>query len=133
MIYNENITGNLNTAYTKKVAYDDYYNFNPILSTEVATNKLKIYTGKFEDEVNKKGLIVPNDCITLDIKDIVNKEWSLKYEDYVQQEEEVLNDGIEYKTLGEVCEFKFGTRITKSKDEVKKIQRNHTLYMVEVI
>jgi len=96
----------------KKVAFDDYYDFNHILPNKISTQKLNFYIGDFEDESNKKGLCVPDECMTLDMKDIVNKDWSLKYDDYIEKEEMSYN-GIQYKTLGQVCDMHVGNFKTK--------------------
>jgi restriction endonuclease S subunit len=71
-----------------------------------STNKIVFYNAKFEDEKNKKGIIVELDKqdIQLTLEQLVNKNWSLKYEDYVEKKEDKY-EGIEYKTLGEVCKF----------------------------
>jgi type I restriction enzyme M protein len=66
----------------KKIGLVDSYNgaYKP------STPKVKYYIGNFEDSKNKTGLKVDldNPDIELDIKDIVNKDWSLKYDDYVE-------------------------------------------------
>ena len=78
---------------------------------EVSTINLKVYIAEFEDSINKNGLVVHNEPTSiLDISEIIEREWSLKYDDYIQTEE-VSQEGIEYKTLGEVCEFKRGKNI----------------------
>jgi len=78
-----------------------------------AINNIKIYEGKFEDEKNRIGLLVDLEKtdLELNIKDIINKDWSLKYEDYIEKTEKLYN-GIEYKTLGDVCEFIKGKILT---------------------
>ena len=81
-----------------------------------STPKVKYCIGNFEDCKNKTGLKVDLDKpdIELEIKDIVNKDWSLKYDDYIEKKDEQYN-GILYKTLGEVCEFKRGKSLTIDK------------------
>ncbi|ULY68545.1 restriction endonuclease [Chlorella virus XW01] len=73
------------------------------------TKNVNIYYGKFEDEKNKKGIIIDlnKPDLTLSIKDIVNHNWSLNYDNYVEKTED-LHEGVQYKTLGEVCEFNIG-------------------------
>lgn len=110
-------TTNFDTAIicgVKKVPFIDYNN------NQLHTDKVNVFIGKFEDEKNKTGLIVKNkpDMVWKN-KDIINNDFSLKYDDYVEKENLSYN-GIMYKSLGEVCEFKFGTRITKSKDKGDK-------------
>ena len=89
----------------KKIGLIDSYNS----AYKPSTPKVKYYIGNFEDSKNKTGLKVDldNPDIELDIKDIVNKDWSLKYDDYVGKIDESYN-GIEYKSLGEVCEYNIG-------------------------
>jgi type I restriction-modification system DNA methylase subunit len=71
---------------------------------EPSTKSVKFYDGEFEDIKNKKGLIVKKLLKEVSIKDIIYKDWSLKYDDYVEKKE-ILQTGIEYKSFGEVCEF----------------------------
>ena len=110
----------------KKIGLIDSYNS----AYKPSTPKVKYYIGNFEDSKNKTGLKVDldNPDIELDIKDIVNKDWSLKYDDYVEKIDESYN-GIEYKSLGEVCEHDFGKRVTNSKDGIKS-DYNGTKYNV---
>lgn len=68
---------------------------------ESSTKSVKFYDGEFEDVKNKKGLKVKKLLKEISIKDIINKEWSLKYDDYVEKKE-LLHEGVEYKTLGEI-------------------------------
>lgn len=78
---------------------------------ESSTKSVKFYDGEFEDVKNKKGLKVKKLLKEISIKDIINKDWSLKYDDYVEKKE-LLHEGVEYKTLGEICEFIRGKALT---------------------
>ena len=100
----------------KKVSFIDMNS----KKNDISTKNVKLFIGDFVDPSNKKGLLVKDEPdLVISINDIIEKDWSLKYDDYVVQEE-VNYNGIEYKSLGEVCEFKYGTRITKSKNQVKE-------------
>lgn len=74
-----------------------------------STNVVKVYEAKFVDEKSKTGIKVDlaQPDLELTIKQIVNKDWSLKYDDYVERKEETYK-GIQYKTLGEVCKYNIG-------------------------
>jgi type I restriction-modification system DNA methylase subunit len=92
-----------------------------IMKKGTPTKEIRFHQGYFKDEdkgTSNKKMYIKEDILKITFKDIVNKDWSLKYDDYIEKEEMSYN-GIQYKALGEVCEFKFGNRITKSKDEVK--------------
>jgi type I restriction-modification system DNA methylase subunit len=82
---------------------------------EVSTINLKVYIAEFEDSINKNGLVVHDEPTSiLDISEIIEREWSLKYDDYIQTEE-VSQEGIEYKTLGEfILKDNGGEVISKS-------------------
>jgi type I restriction-modification system DNA methylase subunit len=74
------------------------------------TEKIVFNEGYFKDEEkgkSNKTMHVKENILTITLKDIVNKEWSLKYDDYKEKKEN-LHEGIEYKTLGEVCIMKCG-------------------------
>jgi len=79
------------------------------------TEKIIFNEGYFKDEEKGKGnktLFIKNNILTITLKDIINKDWSLKYDDYVEKKEN-LHKGVEYKTLGEVCNFIGGKTISK--------------------
>ena len=99
---------------TKKVSLENM--FNQVVLKPYTSN-IKVYEGEFVDKQNRHGLIVNKVFLDLTIKDIINKDWSLNFENYVDKQEDLYN-GIEYKTLGELCEPEYGTRITKTKDSV---------------
>lgn len=80
---------------------------------EPSTKSVKFYEGEFENVKNKQGLKVNKLLKEISIKDIINKDWSLKYDDFVEKKE-IKYNGIEYKTLGEVCEFIRGKALTIS-------------------
>jgi type I restriction-modification system DNA methylase subunit len=74
------------------------------------TEKIIFNEGYFKDEEkgkSNKTMYVKENILTITIKDIINKDWSLKYDDYVEKKEN-LQTGIEYKLLGEVCDFDIG-------------------------
>jgi type I restriction-modification system DNA methylase subunit/restriction endonuclease S subunit len=86
------------------------------------TEEIKFHQGYFDDKdkgnSNKK-MHVKENFLTISFEQIVNKNWSLKHEDYIEKIDNSI-DGIEYKKLGDVCEIEFGTRITQSKDGIKE-------------
>lgn len=93
----------------KKVSFIDMNS----KKNDISTKNVKLFIGDFVDPSNKKGLLVKDEPdLVISINDIIEKDWSLKYDDYVVQEE-VNYNGIEYKSLGEVCELKQGEFITK--------------------
>ena len=71
------------------------------------TQTISFIESKFENEKDKKGIIVPSDCLNITLEMIVNKNWSLKYDDYIEKVDTNIK-GIQYKPLGEVCEFDIG-------------------------
>ena len=71
------------------------------------TKEISFHQGYFKKEdkgKSNKKMYVKYDILKISFKDIVNKDWSLKYDDYVVKEDNSYS-GIEYKTLGEVCDF----------------------------
>jgi type I restriction enzyme M protein len=58
-----------------------------VKNNNTSTNKIKIFEGEFEDVKNKKGLKVVKLLKEITIKDIINNEWSLKYDDYIEKKE----------------------------------------------
>lgn len=84
----------------KKVSLEEMSSNYPIPSTQ----NVKVYEGEFKNEKDRKGLKVHKECpnVELSIEEIVEKDWSLKYDDYIVKED-ISEEGIEYKTLGEVC------------------------------
>ena len=95
------------------------------------TDKIVFSQGYFKDEDKGKGdkkMYIDENILTITFEDIVNKDWSLKYDDYIEKKDEQYN-GILYKTLGEVCEHEFGKRVTNTKDGVKS-DYNGTKYNV---
>ena len=86
-----------------------------------STSNIKIYEALFQDEKNKKGikLDLNKPTLELSIKDIVNKDWSLKYDDYIEKKDDSY-EGITYKNLGDVCEFIRGKILTSSDIEKNK-------------
>ena len=81
-----------------------------IMEKGTPTKKLTFHQGYFKDEDKGKGdkkMYVKENILTITLEDIINKNWSLKYDDYIEKKEDNY-EGIEYKTLGKVCEFKKG-------------------------
>tara|TARA_B110001469_G_scaffold26919_1_gene27657 strand:- start:1010 stop:3643 length:2634 start_codon:yes stop_codon:yes gene_type:complete len=96
----------------KKVSLEEMSANYPLPSTQ----NVKVYEGEFINKKDRKGLKVDkeNPNMELLIEVIVEKDWSLKYDDYTVKEN-ISEEGIEYKTLGEVCEFKRGKPLTIDK------------------
>ena len=91
------------------------------------TEKIIFSQGYFKDEDKGKGdkkMYIDENILTITLEDIINKDWSLKYDDYVEKIDESYN-GIEYKSLGEVCEFKRGKMITE-----KQVNEDKGIYPV---
>ena len=80
------------------------YNF----SEDHQTSCIKFYELDINTE-EKKFLI------EVDINEIANKDYSLNYAEYIEEEHVEYGDGVVVKTLGEVCEFQNGKNITKEK------------------
>lgn len=81
------------------------------------TSKITYHRGYFDKKdkgTSNKKMHIDENFLETTHQQIVEKEWSLKYDDYVQTEE-VEQEGIEYKTLGEVCEFHRGKALTINK------------------
>jgi type I restriction enzyme S subunit len=93
-----------------------------IMEKGTPTKQVVFHQGYFKDEDKGKGdkkMYVKENILTISLEQIVNKDWSLKYDDYVERKEETY-EGIQYKTLGEVCEFTKG-KILTSADVEKNI------------
>ena len=76
------------------------------------TTKVKFYDyNQYED--------VKNILVEVPIDDIVNNSYSLNYAEYIKDEteEQQYEEGVVVKTLGEVCDFQNGKRITKEQVE----------------
>ena len=72
------------------------------------TTKVKFYDyNPYED--------IKNLLVEVPIDKIVNNSYSLNYAEYMKDEieEEQYDDGVDVKTLGEVCSIEYGTRIVK--------------------
>ena len=87
------------------------------------TTKQVIYhQGYFKDEDKGKGdkkMYVKENVLTITLEQIVNKDWSLKYDDYIEKKDESY-EGITYKTLDQICEFVRGKVLTSSDVEKNK-------------
>jgi type I restriction enzyme S subunit len=72
------------------------------------TSKVKFYD--YNPEKDEKFLL-----LEVDIKDLEKNGYSLNYNDYIKDEkdDEKYGDDIEIKTLDDICEINFGTRIVK--------------------
>ena len=62
------------------------------------TNKVKFYDYNTMNET--KHLL-----IEVDIEEIAKKNYSLNYTNYLREEDEIYEDGVIVKTLGDICEF----------------------------
>ena len=105
----------------KKLGYIETYKILP----NPSTTNIKIY----EAEINSNELIVENLKIELSIEDIVNKDWSLNYDNYILKVENLYNC-IEYKKLGEICEFK---NIKSEKEEICTDNGKYPYYSSSII
>jgi type I restriction enzyme S subunit len=71
---------------------------------------------------NIEFLDIPDDCnsvkriMTIPINNIKNNNYKLSYSAYIKKEERCYEDGVVVKTLGEVCDIDYGTRIVKGKN-----------------
>ena len=75
-----------------------------IMEKGTPTKQVVFHQGYFKDEDKGKGdkkMYVKENILTISLEQIVNKDWSLKYDDYVERKEETYK-GIQYKTLGEI-------------------------------
>ena len=93
------------------------------------TTNIKYIEGYFDASDKGKGektLLLGEEKI-INIKQIKEKNYSLKYDDYFKIQETMTNDNKWIK-LGEVCEIKYGTRITKSKNG--KSEKDSDVYPV---
>lgn len=92
-----------------------------IMEKGTPTKKLIFHQGYFKDEDKGKGdkkMYVKENILTITLEDIINKNWSLKYDDYIEKKEDKY-EGIEYKTLDEVCEFVVGKYNTQDFEKLK--------------
>jgi type I restriction-modification system DNA methylase subunit len=86
------------------------------------TNQVVYHQGYFKDEDKGKGdkkMYIKENILTITLEQIVNKDWSLKYDDYIEKKDDSY-EGITYKNLGEVCEFVRGKVLTSSDVEKNK-------------
>jgi len=74
------------------------------------TKSVKFYD--YNTEKNEKYLL-----IDVPIEKIIENSYSLNYSEYMEEEEEQYDEGVVVKTLGEVCDINYGTRIVKNKIE----------------
>lgn len=95
------------------------------------TKNVNVYYGKFEDEKNKKGIIVDlnKPDLTLSIKDIINHNWSLNYDNYIEKTED-LHDGVQYKKLGDICIIK---KVKSEKENVCDKNGKYPYYSSSII
>lgn len=87
------------------------------------TKEVKYIEGYFKKEDKGKGdkkLYLGEEKV-INIKDIIDKNYSLKYDDYFKEQVVIQEeDQDKWVKLGDIVNIIFGTRITKSKDEVNK-------------
>lgn len=79
-----------------------------VFSKTHQTHKVKFYD--YNTEHDTKHLL-----LEVSIEDLAKNNYSLNYAEYLKDEtiEEVYEDGVVVKTLGEVCSIDYGTRIVK--------------------
>lgn len=88
-------------------SYTDFDTAIIIFEKGKKTDKIVFNEGYFKDEDKGKSnkiMHVKENILTISIKDIINKDWSLKYDDYVEKKELQCAEN-NYKILGEICEF----------------------------
>jgi len=103
-----------------------------ILQKGSKTNTIRFHQGYFKDEdkgTSNKIMYINEDILKITLQDIVNKNWSLKYDDYIEKKED-LYDGIKYETLDNICEFK---NIETLKDDVCKKNGKYPYYNSSII
>lgn len=91
------------------------------------TEKINFHQGYFKESdkgKEDKKMYIKENILTLTFKQLYEKDWSLKYDDYVEKKEITYN-GIEYKTLGEVFEL-YPT--TKHKTSLGKTSGKYRFY-----
>ena len=98
-----------------------------ILENSGKTDKINFHKGYFHSKEKGKGdkeLLIKENFVQVSFKDLFNKEWSLNMENFIENKDDLIN-GVVYKTLGEVCEFKRGKIISKD-----TINKNKGIYPV---
>lgn len=88
-----------------------------ILQKGSKTNTIRFHQGYFKDEdkgTSNKIMYINEDILKITLQDIVNKNWSLKYDDYIEKKED-LYDGIKYEKILDICDYIKSKR--KAKDE----------------
>lgn len=85
-----------------------YTNFDTcclIFTKGTATKNIQFHEGYFDKKdkgKSNKKMHINDDFLNISFEQIVNNDWSLNYEDYIEKKEEELIDGIEYKTIDEL-------------------------------
>ena len=98
---------------------DDSEKFNLDAATSVINNV---------DEATKDlQKDIKNLLVEVPIEQIASNSYSLNYAEYVKDEtEEQHTEGIEIKTIGEICNIHYGTRIVK-KDNISLLRNKRKL------
>jgi type I restriction-modification system DNA methylase subunit len=132
-ILNDDSGGEIWKADLKKEFYDKSEIYENILKLE-KSGFLKVnnwnYLGEIKGEIESVEIVpicsasykdISKVIITKDKKgnDIRKYDYSLNYKDY-KDNKVFCPEGYELKKLGDICEIKYGTRITKEKDGVDK-------------
>jgi len=81
------------------------------------TEQIIFHQGYFKEEdkgKSDKQMYITENILTITLEDIINKDWSLNSDNYIDKVENLYN-GIEYKKLGDICEFKAGKPLTINK------------------
>ena len=90
-----------------------------IMEKGIPTKQVVFHQGYFKEEDKGKGekqMYVNENILTISLEQIVNKDWSLKYDDYVEKKEE-LYEGIQYKKITDIFEIKKSKRRASSKTD----------------
>ena len=99
-----------------------------ILQNNGKTNNITFHKGYFNDKDKGKGdkeLFIKENFLKVSFKDLVNSDWSLNINSFIE-EEDISIKGVQYKTLGEVCEFYDGYPFKSDKFINKNTKKNIT-------
>ena len=78
-----------------------------IMQKSGETKEIKFHQGYFDNQDKGKGnkkMHIKENILTISFKDIVSKDWSLKYDDYIEKED-ISYEGIEYKNILDICRY----------------------------
>jgi type I restriction-modification system DNA methylase subunit len=83
-----------------------------IMEKGTPTKEINFHQGFFMEQdkgKSNKVMHVKENILTITLKQIVNKDWSLKYDDYIDKVEE-LYEGIQYKSITYICSISKSSR-----------------------